>query len=86
MKPDLTAVVFRKWRSAPHTILVLFPEIDEGQGLCSSYDHIGQHAGANYLACVARTTPATPAEYADLKAELESIGYNLRVIKRRVRN
>ena len=90
MKPDkdLTAVVFRKWTwptPASNGILALFPEVDEGGGMCSSYAHIGQHAGADYSHCIAHTTPATPAEYADLKAELEGLGYNLRIMKRRAR-
>lgn len=29
------------------------------------------------------TRPASPSEYSDLKAELESIGYNLEVIQKR---
>ncbi len=28
------------------------------------------------------TTPASPEEYGDLKAELESIGYNLKIYQR----
>jgi hypothetical protein len=31
------------------------------------------------------TVPATPEEYADLKSELERIGYDLEVINRRAR-
>mgnify|MGYP001599051550 CR=1 FL=1 len=91
MKPDkdLTAVVFRVWNQWAGNrslyVFALFPEIDEGGGLCSSYEHVGQHGAADYQGCIARTTPATPAEYADLRAELEGLGYNLRIMKRRVR-
>lgn len=87
MKPDkdLTAVVFRKWREQPCTILALFPEIGAGDYGYLSYEHVGQHGGADYQGCIANTTPATPAGYADLRAELEGLGYNLRIMKRRVR-
>ena len=88
MKPDkdITAVIFRKWRNLKGGgILALFPGVDEARELCSSYEHVGQHGIADYLHCIARTTPATPAEHAELKAELEGLGYNLRIMKRRVR-
>lgn len=83
---ERTTVVFRRWPLHPRWgILALFPDIDAGHGLCSSYQHVGQHSAAHYDNCIARTVPATPDKYADLKAELESLGYNLRVVKRRVR-
>ena len=47
------------------------------------YAHVGQH-GACGLAWYYNTRSATPEEYADLKAELESppYGYRLKVYKR----
>lgn len=45
----------------------------------TAYSHIGQHS-ACALEYAAQSRPASPAEYADLKSELESIGYNLEVI------
>jgi hypothetical protein len=47
-----------------------------------SYMHVGQHSEATIEFCVSCRL-ATPDEYADLKAELESIGYDLKVCKRR---
>lgn len=43
------------------------------------YSHVGQHSAASpeYIKLCA---PATPEQYADLKAELESIGYNLNIL------
>lgn len=78
---EKTVVVFRKWKSGNREIIALFPGIDAGGGFCSSYEHIGQHGGAEYSGVIAATVPARPDEYADLKAELESIGYNLDVKK-----
>lgn len=86
-KPKAELVVFRKWRAAPHTVVALFPEIDAGLSrsggakLCQSYDHVGQHGGANYEHVIRLTTAAKPEEYADLKAELERRGYVLEVRK-----
>jgi len=44
-----------------------------------SYVHVGQHGAADYNLVVGQSKPAQPAEYAELKAELENIGYNLEV-------
>jgi len=52
------------------------------KNLCQSYESIGQHGAADYMHCLSATKPATPKEYASLKKELESIGYNLKVMKR----
>ena len=45
-----------------------------------SYSHAGQH-GACHPDYIHECRPATPEEYADLKAELESIGYNLKIVQ-----
>jgi len=71
-----TPVIFRKWRSGDHDILALFPTIPGSPGLCSSYQHVGQHGSADYAHCIRQTTPASPAEYADLLAELVGQGYD----------
>ncbi len=81
---EKTLVVFRKWRSGFNKgeAIALFPEIVSTPGLCSSYEHIGQHSGADYHHVIAKTTPATEECYRELKAELETIGYRLVVRKR----
>lgn len=78
---EQTVVIFRKWKDNT-SILALFPYEAENLGLCSSYEHVGQHASADYRGCIARTTPATPAEYKDLADELTRIGYNLKIQRR----
>lgn len=86
MKKDTekTKVVFyvenNEADKVPDNALAVFPEIitdRKGNLLC--YAHLGQHSAAapDY---VKELRPATPAEYADLKSELESIGYNLEVM------
>lgn len=77
-----TDVIFRKEKD--NTIIAVFPYIIEdrnGNVLC--YAHLGQHSGADYSYFTEKTVPALESEYTDLKTELESIGYNLRIIKRR---
>jgi len=77
-----TKVIFRKWKDGD--IIALFPELPGDMNpyrTCESYMHIGQHSAASVdLTNVIKL--ASPEEYASLFAELESIGYNLRVCKR----
>lgn len=80
---DTTDVVFRMYpRSQGGDCLALFPRLSMPSGLCMSYQSVGQHANADYNLCVRSTRPAKPHEYAELKRELESVGYRLRVVKR----
>ncbi len=74
-------VVFRKWRIGCG-IIALFPDETYTYNV-GSYTHIGQHGEADYRHVMKNTIPATPEEYAGLKKELESIGYQLTVVKRR---
>jgi hypothetical protein len=73
---DTTVVVFRKWKDGGY-VIAFFPLEAETKGLCSSYEHVGQHGCADYKLCLGRTLPATQKEYAGLKRELEGLGYNL---------
>ena len=85
MKKDnhITEVIFRKLTSS-NRILALFPyEASPEIGMVLSYMHIGQHGDAHYQHCLDISTLATEEEYSDLKQELENIGYNLKVLKRR---
>jgi hypothetical protein len=84
MPTPKTIVVFRKWRKrigafSGNEILALFPEeADDNAGrYCNSYEHVGQHGGADYTGCISATVPARPSEYKDLARELRRIGYRL---------
>jgi hypothetical protein len=81
-----TPVVFRKYRTWPDKdageILALFPADDEGQYRIGCYQHVGQHGSVDYTSCIQATRKATPEEYAPLKAELEQIGYKLKVYEK----
>lgn len=74
-----TVVVFRRWKYVHRDgsgIIALFPNSREHRpGMVMSYERIGQHGAADYQGIISRTRPATPAEYADLKAELERPPY-----------
>lgn len=92
---EVTAVIFRRWKrnkvngTDGTEIVALFPEdpTDYYGRYCGSYEHIGQHGSADYNALVSvicpPTVPAKPSEYAELKRELESLGYKLKVYKKR---
>lgn len=82
-----TSVIFRKYKNDEQDIIALMPyeswKITRG---CMSYMHIGQHSESDYDFVISITNPATPDEYKSLKNELESLGYNLKIIKRAQRN
>ena len=81
---EITKVVFRKFKEGD-VIAILFsiPDVNRGNYMC--YQHIGQHSECDAL--IANwTKPASEDEYKNLKTELESIGYNLKVYKRIQRN
>ena len=82
---DNTLTIFRKFPN--DEVIALFVNHKYNyQGLCMSYMHIGQHGGANYSYVLNRTKLATPEEYSDLKTELESIGYNLKIRRKWIRS
>jgi hypothetical protein len=64
-------------------LFAYFPEenYDSNGILKTGYSHVGQHS-AVHPDYAAKSREATPEEFADLKAELESIGYNLEVLNR----
>jgi hypothetical protein len=83
-KKKKTVVIFRKGIGAEEEwILALFPELQAtlSRDECLSYMTVGQHGSASYRS-VLWTKPAKPEEYASLKEELESIGYDLIVRKK----
>ena len=84
---EATIAVFRKWNNSNGGgIIALFPGTEwNNRGLVSSYEHDGQHGGADYDGVLSLSVPATPAEYANLKRELESypFHYNLKIRERR---
>ncbi len=81
-----TLVIFRRFNLREgYDVIALFPLIPESKvGQCSSYQRIGQHGAADYFGIISRTRPATLKERdtQQLKSELESVGYRLRVINR----
>jgi hypothetical protein len=83
-----TTVIFRQWRTKRdgHGVIALFPyePHDHSGVMCSSYEHVGQHGGADLAGVISRTELARPEAYAALKRELESApyGYDLTVLRR----
>jgi hypothetical protein len=81
-----TLVVFRRWRKKDGGgIIALFPAIvADHRGHCSSYMHVGQHAAADYHGMLLKSLPARvdEADVQNLTAELSSLGYLLKPIRR----
>jgi hypothetical protein len=75
-------VVFRVIRGEVNAFI---PDIKANAGNILCYAHVGQHSEAS-LGYYRLGRLATPEEYAALKAELESIGYKVKVIKRITRS
>jgi hypothetical protein len=75
-------VIFRK--DASGVCFALLPELpaDNRGFLCTAYQHVGQHAAADYHLCIAQSTFASPDDYRDLHEELERRGYDLTVRSR----
>jgi hypothetical protein len=84
-QPYKTDVIFRKdtTKEFKNTIFALFPHcVNDTTGNVLSYQHVGQHSSADYQHCISKSKLATETEYTDLKKELETIGYDLNIIKK----
>jgi len=77
---DVTEVQFRKLSDGD--VIAVFPYQIEGLNYVCSYTRVGQHSVC-WWDINQGTTAAKPSEYKDLLKELKSIGYNIKVIKRR---
>jgi hypothetical protein len=80
-----TDVVFRcdKHGDFKGVVFALFPhEVSTPDGSVTFYTHVGQHGSADYRGCISKSRMATEQEYADLKKEMESIGYDLNIVKK----
>ena len=82
-KTETTFVIFRKWKDTG-TIIALFPTIpsDRYGWQCLSYEHVGQHGGADLQGVKETTTPAGAQETIPLRRELRRRGYRLEPIRR----
>lgn len=81
-----TIIIFRTFRSKKYgdpDVIALFPyDVDSRDGSVCSYQHVGQHSAADYHHIIRNSRLAKPTEYADLKTEMESMGYNLQIQKK----
>lgn len=84
---EITPVIFRRMNKGyGGEVLAVFPTDAASYKAheCGCYAHVGQHSACDPWHIIQHSKPATPAEYADLKAELEAepYGYNFRVYAR----
>lgn len=77
-------VIFKKDEHGD--VIAFFPQQPGTNSVhtCMCYQHVGQH-GSAAITYVANCKPAKPSEYADLKAELERLGYELEIVRRTTR-
>ena len=82
---EKTKVIFRTfYPEKGGEVIAIFPELAGDSNpyrTCMSYMHVGQH-GAVSLDYTEFTFPSRADEVEPLKRELESLGYDLKVIKR----
>ena len=81
----ITKVMFRKdiTKDFKGSIFAIFPYEINHQSFITTYQHIGQHSSGDYDYCIKSSKPATEEEYKDLFEELESIGYNLKIVNKK---
>jgi hypothetical protein len=79
-----TAVIIRRWRAGPRTLIAIFPKIDEEPGRVLCYEHIGQHGSGDYQRIIGRTMPVWEhhPDVVALRDELTKIGYRLKLYRR----
>lgn len=83
MDKHKTDVIFRTIKEDGQVIAV-FPHVPfDFNGNMTSYMHIGQHSASSYPFYRDCTVPSEKSAYKALKRELEDLGYNLQVRKRR---
>ena len=81
----MTPVIYRIFKDGGD-VVALFPTIDADVNgrYCQSYQHVGQHGGADYTGCIVMSRPAKADEYRDLHNELVQIGYDdLKIYRRK---
>jgi len=81
MEKIKAVVIFLIDKELKDSVFAYFPEIDEGAGIRRAYAHIGQHHTC-HIDYAMECKRATPIQYADLKRELEAIGYEPKVYER----
>ena len=85
---EITRVIFKKdynkWIKQ-WDVFACFPDMPANYGRTVIYQHVGQHGEGDVLYC-ANCKRATMDEYYPLMQELESLGYNLKIVRKFPRN
>jgi len=78
MKTDTPKTPVQFYVEPDGQVMAYFPHMKHNGNQMTCYAHVGQHSACS-PEYIKELNPATAEQYADLKAELESIGYNLTV-------
>jgi hypothetical protein len=82
----ITDVMFRADKAGDFkgVVFAILPhEIATLDGSVTFYTHFGQHGSADYHYSILKSRPATEQEYSDLKREMEGLGYDFKIVRRR---
>ena len=80
-------VIFRRWCDSG-TLIAIFPEWsrEDDRDTVMTYEYLGQHSEGSYKLIIDHTEPILGPGEPDVEAllkELEDMGYDVRIIKRR---
>ncbi len=80
-----TDVIFRvdTTKDFKGVVFAIMPHEAERNGCVTTYQHVGQHSVGDYNHMIKTSRLANEVEFADLHAELLSIGYNTNIVKKR---
>lgn len=83
---DFDVVIIRQWKRGGD-LIALFPEIpaDNEGNLCQSFEHFGQHGGADFDVVIRITKPVLSHDdfrIHDLLEELKRMGHKPKVVYR----
>lgn len=77
-------VILRRWKNKPHGVIAFLPDVPANDWRIMSYEHVGQHGEADITVMHTRTyaCKVEDQDAKDMLAELRSLGYHPRVVKR----
>ena len=75
-----TPIIFRKDKQDKDVFAIFPDDVADLEGHVTFYQHVGQHGHGDLGYMMQKSVPASPKEYAELKKELEGIGYKVKPV------